>query len=232
MIILGRHRLRMHANPFSIRGPDEPVVWADIFPRAAPFALDIGFGCGDFPMALGQEHPEWNVVGLEIRQQYVDHLNQRAQAENISNVHGMLANANLHLAELFPADSLIFVSVNFPDPWFKKRHHKRRVIRPEFLEPLLSKLRADAQVHAMTDYQPIGHEMRDVLDNFAGFENIDGAGNFAPESTTGILTERERTHVARGDAICRMRYRVVAQKMEPQCETLLPEQPTFHNVFN
>ncbi|RYF03356.1 MAG: tRNA (guanosine(46)-N7)-methyltransferase TrmB, partial [Deltaproteobacteria bacterium] len=146
-------RHRRHANPFTLRGPIEAPDWAAKFSRRAPLALDIGCGSGLFVQALAQARPQWDVVGLEIRPHLVQQTNERMAACNLGNALCILANANAHLGELFAANSVAFVSLNFPDPWYKKRHHKRRVMQPQFLQALQPLLCDGAQIHAMTDYQ-------------------------------------------------------------------------------
>ncbi len=204
----GHHRRRQHGNPFNIRGPVATPDWPTLFGRTAPFAVDVGFGRGAFLLELGRRHPEWNVVGLEIRKHLVDEANERAAALGLRNVHAVLANANLHLEELLPPASVAFVSVNFPDPWYKKRHHKRRVVNPGWAQALLGRLLPSAEVHTMTDYEPVGVQIREVLEATPGLVNLDGAGRMAAESTTGIESERERSHTRRGEPIYRLRFRL------------------------
>ncbi len=203
----GHHRRRQHGNPFNIRGPIDAPDWATVFGRVAPFAVDVGFGRGAFLLELGRRHPEWNVVGLEIRKHLVDEVNERAAAMGLRNVHAVLANANLHLEELLPPASVAFVSVTFPDPWSKKRHQKRRVVNPEWARALLGRLAPGAEVHAMTDYEPVAVQIREVLEATPGLFNVDGPGAMATASTTGIESERERSHTRRGEPIYRLRFR-------------------------
>jgi tRNA (guanine-N7-)-methyltransferase len=204
-----RSRHRMHGNPFNIRGPVDVPDWTVHFGRSAPFAVDIGFAQGAFLLELARRHPEWNVVGLEIRRHFVDEANAQAALEGLQNVHAVLANANVHLDQLVPPASVAFVSVNFPDPWYKTRHHKRRVVRPEWATVLATRMAAGGELHAMTDYEPVAREILAVMEATPGFRNLDGEGSLAAESTTGIESERERTHKKRGEPIYRVRFRFV-----------------------
>jgi tRNA (guanine-N7-)-methyltransferase len=203
-----KRRHRRHANPFTIRGPLEVPDWCVVFGRNAPMALDIGCGPGMFALELARQHPEWNVLGLEIRRHLTAHLNSEAQKEGLSNVYGCYANANVHLDSLVPDNSVVFLSINFPDPWYKKRHHKRRVVQKEWLSVLKRKLCAGAYIHTMTDYAPIAEDMHEVFSQEPGLmpESRDG---FLGASTTGIVSERELKHTARGEAVYRMKYCVV-----------------------
>ncbi len=198
-------RYRIHANPFNLREPIIPPAWAALFGRSAPIAVDIGCGQGAFTVELARRHPEWNVVGVEMRDHFVDGLNVLALSQGVPNLRAVLANANLHLDALFPPRSITWVSINFPDPWYKKRHHKRRVVQSEWLRVLSDKLLPGAEIHAATDYRELAVEMQARLTATPGFVPV--VSGFAPESTTGILTERERKHLERGEPIYRLRFR-------------------------
>lgn len=202
-----RQRHRKHANPFSFRDAVAAPDWSAIYDRPAPLALDVGFGAGGFLLELARRHPEWNVLGLEIRPHLVEDAVAAARQEGLRNLHAVLANANMHLQDLVPDGAVSFVAVNFPDPWYKTRHHKRRVVRPEWLEVLTTKLAPGAEVHAMSDYEPIAAEMLQVLEGCAGLVNLAGPGRLASESTTGIMTEREIKHLGRGEPVYRMHFR-------------------------
>lgn len=199
-----RRRHRQHGNPFNIRGPIELPNWEEVFGRAAPFAIDVGFAQGRFPVELARQHPQWNVLGLEIRDFWVEQLNDAARESNLRNLRAILANANSHLAELVPNESVIFVSVNFPDPWFKKRHRKRRVVNREWLDLIARKLMPKGELHYVSDYGPAAEEALELLREHPAFV---GEDRFLETSTTGILTEREITHQQRGEPIYRLLYR-------------------------
>ena len=201
-----RQRHRRHANPFTVRGEAEQVDWAHVYQREAPFALDIGCGPGRFVCDLAAAHPEWNVLGMEIRQHLVEETRHSLAAQGLRHGWAMVANANVHLAELLPPRSVAFVSVNFPDPWYKKRHHKRRVVNAAWIDQLCDKLISGAEFHAMTDFEPIAQEIREVLENHPRFTCVVGGDGFAASSTTGLTSEREIKHMQRGEPIFRLRY--------------------------
>lgn len=206
MTALARQRHRRHANPFTLRGPVAVPDWDSLFARPAPMALDIGCGPGRFVCDLAASRPDLNVVGVEIRQHLVDNVMAEARALGLTNVHALLCNANDQLPGILPDKALAFVSVNFPDPWYKKRHHKRRVMRSGLLDALIPKLRPGAQIHAMTDYQPVGEEMLAVLGAHPALQNLEPSGGLAPATTTGLTSEREIKHLQRGEQIYRMHF--------------------------
>ncbi|MEZ4271419.1 MAG: tRNA (guanosine(46)-N7)-methyltransferase TrmB [Myxococcota bacterium] len=200
-----RHRHRQHANPFNIRQSVPALISHQIYGREAPMALDVGFGSGMFLLELARRNPQWNILGLEIRQHLIDDVLGSASQQNLRNLHAILANANLHLETLIADASLIFVSVNFPDPWFKKRHQKRRVINRTWLDLLARKMLPKASLHIMSDFEPLALDAKAVLAEHPAFHSPQG-GDFLPESSTGILTEREITHQKRGCPIYRLHY--------------------------
>lgn len=201
-------RHRRHANPFTLRGPLEPLDLDALFGRDAPLALDIGCGPGRFVLELAQVHPEWNVLGVEIRPHLVNGCLSDAVRLGLKNAQALLANANLQLPESLPDAKVCFVSVNFPDPWYKKRHRKRRVVNAKWLEDLMPALAPGAQLHCMSDFLPIAEEMRAVLDGDERWERAFEEADFAEVSTTGLPTEREITHQARNEPIYRLSYKL------------------------
>lgn len=202
-----RERHRIHGNPFSVRGDVEVPDWRERFGRDAEIAVDVGFGRGAFLLDLAAQHSEWNVVGIEIRDHLVRAVTDEAKQRGLHNLDALVANANAHFDVLFDDASLAFVSVNFPDPWFKKRHHKRRVVKTEWLDVVARKMCAGARFHAMSDYEPIAQEMLEVLNAHPCFKNVENHGSFAAESTTGIRSEREVSHSGRAQPIYRMHFR-------------------------
>lgn len=203
--VSGKGRHRRHANPFSVRTRQPPLHVATHFGRQAPIALDIGCGPGAYVVALAQARPHDNTLGLEIRPHLVEHGRALLAAAGARHADVLLANANQQLGDLLPDNSVVFVSINFPDPWFKKRHHKRRVVTPELLRTLARKMTAEAQVHVMTDYEPLAHAMRQTFAQ-AGYVDAFAPKTWPTQSTTNIQSEREAWHLSRGDCVWRMRF--------------------------
>lgn len=198
-------RHRRHANPFAFRQELARPDYVAIYGRIAPIEVEIGFGKGQFTLALAAARPEVNILGLEIRDFLVQGLISDAKERGLSNVHGVHCNANTALTQLFGAGEVSRFYVHFPDPWFKKRHTKRRVINQETAAMLQKLLRADGEIHAMTDYEPIAIDMMDCLET-AGFTNTVARYALSRESTTGFTSEREDWHVSQGDPVYRMRF--------------------------
>jgi len=198
-------RHRQHGNPFNVRGDIDVPDWDKDFGRSAPLALDIGFAGGAFPLSLARMHPDWNIIGVEIREHFVQGLNEQAKEHSL-HVRSVLANVNTHLEALVPNGTLVFVSLNFPDPWYKKRHHKRRVVQTAWLDLLHKKMRPHGEFHVMTDFEPQALEISELLQAHEGF-SLGTDAPMAKKSTTGLHSERELTHVKRGDSIFRMMFK-------------------------
>lgn len=208
--VTARERHRRHANPFSMQHVPPPLDRVTVYGREAPLALDVGFGEGAFAIELARQHPEWDVLGFEIREHLVRWLNEGAAARGLKNLHGVLGNASKHLGSVVPDGSVGFVAINFPDPCFKRRHQKRRVLTPEWLGVLATKLQPGAEFHIMSDYEPIAREMAKILGRTPRWQVMTPFGSDIA-STTGIMTEREVRHSSRGEPIHRMAFRFVPE---------------------
>lgn len=201
-----RPRHRRHANPFTVRGPMAVPDWSVLFGRSAPLALDIGCGPGRFTCALAARYPQYNVLGVEIRAHLVADCNHRLADARLPHARALLANANLHLPALLPPQSVALIALNFPDPWYKKRHHKRRVMQADWLAAVVPSLIVGANLHLMTDYAPLAEQMRAILAAHPELRCSHGDAPFAAASTTGLSSEREVKHMQRGEPIYRMSF--------------------------
>ena len=134
--------MRQHVNPLSKVFSDiEPIpLLKDIFnDYTKPLHLDIGCGSGDFLMKLAIHNKNWNYIGLEIREKLVIKSKAKLKDESIDNLFFAFGNAEYLIEDCigkFPADIVSSVSFNFPDPWFKKKHHKRRIIQPQLIHKI------------------------------------------------------------------------------------------------
>lgn len=206
-----QQRHRRHVNPLSSQftAPIEIPNWLELFGREAPWHLDIGTGKGGFALALAKAHPEYNVVALEIRDFLINDLKAEAEKQGLKNLQALACNANVHLPALFPDNSLTTAYINFPDPWYKARHHKRRVLNESMSQILCDKLIDGGLVLVATDNHPLAEAMLEVLENQPLLENLQEGGGFSKDETPfgPGLTEREEWHQSQGDPIYRMRFR-------------------------
>ncbi len=167
-------RVRNHVNPLSRRHqiPIDPPHWPDIYAGPdQPLHLDIGTGSGRFLVALARQNPQWNFLGVEIRQPLVERANQWRDELELKNLHFLYANINVSLRRLFKPGALSRLSIQFPDPWFKKRHHKRRVVQPELVKNLADLLQPNSPVFLQSDVEEVAVEMAERFLEHPAFED-------------------------------------------------------------
>lgn len=174
-----------------------------------PFEVDVGTAHGDFLLARAEARPDLNLIGLELRKPFVDRVNARIARRELPNAHVVRCNANFSFGELFPARSLRRVYVHFPDPWFKKRHHKRRVMTPDFVRALWTSLNGQGELRFMTDYAEYAAEVQAQMVATPGWENPFGAGAPAPADPDLPQSHREEWHVSQGHPVHRYTWRKV-----------------------
>ena len=200
-------RRRQHVNPLGLgferfRG-ERPAL-----PAGRPVELEIGCADAQFLFERARREPERWYVGLEIRHQLVDEVNGRARQEG-APVQGVFAHANHHLADLFPAGSLARVFVNFPDPWFKKRHHKRRLMDEELARDIHEVLAPGGELLFQSDVWEVALDALAVLESAEElFENQAGPWSFwRAGQPFGARSWREQHCEEEGLPIWRILYR-------------------------
>ena len=153
--------------PFTASAPD----WSQVFGRAAPRVLEIGFGMGDATAKIAATLPHIDFIGCEVHEAGVGSLLQRIEEGGLTNLRILQHDAVEVLAQMIPKASLAGVHLFFPDPWHKKRHHKRRLVQPAFIKDLLQYLAPGGYFHAATDWEPYAQQMLEVLSAEGGLKN-------------------------------------------------------------
>lgn len=148
------------------------------FTRNAPRILEIGFGNGGQLLHAARAEPEHDFIGIEVHRPGVGRLMNALAANNLENVRLYNHDAVEVLHDEIAPSSLAQVRIYFPDPWPKKRHHKRRLIRPEFVTFLASRVGPGGLLHLATDWAEYATHMRDVLEAAPAWDNCAGAGQF------------------------------------------------------
>jgi tRNA (guanine-N7-)-methyltransferase len=161
-------------QPYAPQPLDVPAA----FGRAAPLTVEIGFGMGDATAAIAAELPERNFLGIEVHPPGVGALLKLIGERDLRNLRIVQHDAVEVLRDMIAPGSLAGVHVYFPDPWHKKRHHKRRLIRAPFVALLASRLAPGGYLHAATDWQPYAQQMLEVLGAETALANT--ADGFAP----------------------------------------------------
>jgi len=141
----------------------EPLDLERVFGRAAPKILEIGFGMGETTARIAQEHPGNDYLGIEVHGPGVGSLLARIEAAGLTNLRVIQHDAADVVRDMIQPASLQGVHVYFPDPWPKKRHHKRRLIQPDFVALLASRMQSGAYLHLATDWEDYAQQMLDVL---------------------------------------------------------------------
>ncbi len=154
-----QHALENYWPKYGIDIVNEPFDAFAVFGRTAPLVLEIGFGMGSSLAAMAMENPQQDFIGIEVHRPGVGKLLDDIEKNQISNLRLYCHDAKEILRDCFAENSLDVVQIFFPDPWHKKRHHKRRLIQTEFLELLINRLKPGGLLHLATDWQPYAEHM-------------------------------------------------------------------------
>jgi tRNA (guanine-N7-)-methyltransferase len=163
-----------------------------LFGRDAPITLEIGFGNGEALAELAARHPDEDFLGVEVHSPGVGHLMLTLARQESSNVRILKTDAMELLRHHLTESSLDRVLLYFPDPWQKRRHHKRRIVQQPFAELIHRVLKPGGVIHMATDWQDYARQMMDVFTRHGGFNNLAGDGNFAPRPESRPLTKFEQ----------------------------------------
>ena len=178
-----------------------PLDLARLFARAAPCTLEIGFGNGENLVALAAAHPERNYLGVEVHRPGVGRLLLAVEERQLANVRVICQDAVEVLERRIAAGSLAEILILFPDPWPKKRHHKRRLIQAPFVALLERALAPGGFLRLATDWQPYALEMLAALGAAPGLANLAAGGGFVPRPAERMPTRFERRGVRLGHEV-------------------------------
>jgi tRNA (guanine-N7-)-methyltransferase len=201
-----KNRLRHHTNPLNFRAEDLVIPdWQELL-GGQPQEVDIGIGLGDFLAAYAQLNPETRIAGIEVRAAFCDEARIRLAQAGVRNAAVIHADATRFLATILAPDSIRCAFISFPDPWFKKRHHKRRLIGAGFLEQLHKVLIDDGIICLQSDAYDLAQDMTAAIDASGLFINTAGPGKTWEERFCEASTEREEYYRARSLPVWRYRY--------------------------
>ena len=177
---------------FGIDYEARPLDLNTLFGNDQPVILEIGFGNGESLLQMAAENPEQNFIGIEVHRPGVGHLLHLIQQQGIQNLRVMNHDAIDILQNQIPEHRLSRVQLYFPDPWHKKKHNKRRIVQPAFLDTLAELLEEDGEIHFATDWEPYAAHMMTTLEQHPQFENSQPAGQFIPKPDYRPETKFER----------------------------------------
>jgi tRNA (guanine-N7-)-methyltransferase len=164
----------------------------ELFGNGRPVIVEIGFGNGEATWSMAEAHPEENFLGIEVHRAGVGRLMLALEQHGIGNVRIACADAVDFICNRVAPASLDGVRIYFPDPWPKKRHHKRRLIQPAFTKLLASRMKEGAILHLATDWEPYAEHMLEVLAAAPEFENLSAGGGSAPRPEWRPRTKYEQ----------------------------------------
>lgn len=183
-----------------------PIDLDTAFGRTAPRVLEIGCGDGTALLDMARLHPENDYLGIEVYRPGLGGLLRRLAAEALGNVRLIAEDVVDVLRDGIPDHSLDVICIFFPDPWPKKRHHKRRLIQPAFRDLLHAKLKRHGRLFIATDWADYAEHILDVMEGEPGFVNLAGPGVSAPRPRWRPLTKYERRARRMGHVIREFAY--------------------------
>lgn len=168
------------------------VDWETYFGNSNPVELEIGTGRTHYLFERADRNPDHNMVGIEWKLRWVAQANRKIAREGIKNVYAIHANAWVMTAKMFAPQSLENVSIQFPDPWWKKRHQKRRVINDEFTDILVDRLKPNGTFFIQSDVKTLLEGYMEILEKHSNLENLAGVGLLYPENPMNAQSHREK----------------------------------------
>jgi tRNA (guanine-N7-)-methyltransferase len=163
---------------YGIASTDLLLDFEDYFERQAEIIVEIGFGNGESTWRMAQQEPDKDFIAIEVHQPGVGHLLMALDKNHIENVRIACEDAVPFLKQRIPTGSLAGIRIYFPDPWPKKRHHKRRIIQPEFVSQLARSMAKGGTLHLATDWQPYADHMLEVMQASPDFSNLSPTGDY------------------------------------------------------
>ena len=183
----------------------QPLDFKSVFGRDAPTVLEIGFGMGDATAQIAAALPGSDFIGIEVHAPGVGALLKRIGEMGLTNLRLVQHDAVEVLESMIPPQSLAGVHLYFPDPWHKKRHHKRRLVQPAFVRHLATRLAPGGYLHCATDWQPYAEQMLELLSAEPALRNT--AEGFATRPHWRPLTKFEARGLKLGHGVWDLLFR-------------------------
>lgn len=186
-------------------GPINPPI---LFGRESHVVLEIGYGMGQSLVTMAAAAPDKDFIGIEVHLPGVGSLLHLAEESGCSNIRTYKDDA-IEVLKLIPDNSIDTVQLFFPDPWHKKKHHKRRIVQTEFAQTLRRILKPGGVFHLATDWKPYMEHMLEVMDVAEGYQNLAGTGQCTPRPEHRPLTKFEKRGQNKGHGVWDLMYRKV-----------------------
>jgi tRNA (guanine-N7-)-methyltransferase len=177
-----------------------------VFGNSHPVILEIGFGMGDSLISMASDMPEHNFLGIEVHRPGVGRILHQAAVAGLENIRVFCDDAVEVLHQCISNHSLTGVQLFFPDPWHKKKHHKRRLVQAPFVQDIRAKLILGGNFHMATDWQPYAEHMLEIMEAAEGFVNSQGTGKYAPQPNFRPITKFQRRGENKGHSVWDLIY--------------------------
>ncbi|GHF84930.1 tRNA (guanosine(46)-N7)-methyltransferase TrmB [Thalassotalea marina] len=184
--------LELYWQEMGLNHENGMVNFSELFGNDNPVVLEIGFGMGKSLVEMAKNAPELNFVGIEVHRPGVGACVALAKEEGVDNLKVYEHDAIEILADCIPDGSLSTVQLFFPDPWHKKKHHKRRIVQPEFVETIRQKLKVGGVFHMATDWENYAECMLDDMQSSPGYKNLSETNDYVPRPDNRPLTKFEQ----------------------------------------
>lgn len=181
--------------------PNLDYDFAELFGRKAPLVIEIGFGNGESLVQMAADNPGVDYLGIEVHRPGVGHLMMKLAEHELTNVRIFCHDAIEIMENRIADNSLAGVQLFFPDPWPKKKHHKRRIVQPSFVKLLIRKLQKSGYFHAATDWQPYAESMLSVLSAEEAIINTSRTHDYCKRPVSRPLTKFEQRGVRFGHSV-------------------------------
>jgi len=181
--------------------------WEELFGNRNPLNLEVGFGVGNFIIEMGIREPNENFIGIDFYHKGIRKVITRIAKYEICNARIVYGDAKEKIPLLFAPEELNRVYINFPDPWPKKRHHKRRLIKPNFIKILAEKLKCSGEIHIATDHEAYAMEILDFFEKDQLLKNINGLGTFLFQKEGIPKSKYEKRFISAGERIFYLEYK-------------------------
>lgn len=205
--MMAEPRPKLDLAPFFLEYPTAPVTWAEVFGNTRPVQLEVGPGKGLFLANAAVARPDHNFIGIEVARKYARKAAERVARRDLRNVRLVAGDAKRFLKEFVPPTSLAAVHVYFPDPWWKKRHKKRRVFTEDFVNDVARSLPPHGDLWIATDVEEYFLVMQEIMSERSDFEAAEVPELRAAEHELDYLTNFERKYRLEGRPIYRAHYR-------------------------
>tara|TARA_Y100001963_G_C6785741_1_gene452617 strand:+ start:297 stop:1019 length:723 start_codon:yes stop_codon:yes gene_type:complete len=202
-----QHALDTYWPDYGLQYQSTPLPLAQVFGRDSAVVLEIGFGMGKSLVQMAKEAPEKDFIGIEVHRPGVGACLSDAAAQQVKNLRVFEHDAVEILEDTIADNSLDSVQLFFPDPWHKKRHHKRRIVQPEFVQLLRRKLKPGGVFHMATDWENYAEHMLEVMQAAEGFSNLSANNTYVERPEHRPLTKFEQRGQRLGHGVWDLMYK-------------------------